>query len=541
MFKRIFNNNNIPYVTIPVAIFAFIFLGIAIFNYLGITNLVSNNFYSYINKDSNGQVAGEYSVQMAVGNNCTHYVSPSASSGSGTQSNPWSIDRAFASDGAKPGNVVCFRGGLYQPADQQRYAIRANGTANDWIIFRNYPGETPIIDGSKHTQPIANAQFGLDIGGDYVMLKGFELRNFHYSGGIKIRGSYVTLEDNFIHHNAEHNWDPPPGKPGIICDVSGGQYANATCGYGITSLPTSSSYGTRNLTIRGNIIWANGHAYGFDQGLYLKADNSLVERNIFAFNAASGAGSRSLNSKFYHNIFYKNKHVGTGDNIPATNNSWKNNIVVGGDWAFMHSSGVHDISHFLIYHPNGPDGWNKGRPPLKGDGTPMFDRSNCSEWSGDINEVTAWKYYCEARNTIEANPMFVDPPTAHDDFSFDFHLRAGSPAIDSGQNLGESFVGSAPDRGVYEYGDSGGNGGSGDSVSKIFQTDFNNDNKTDIQDFGILLSNWHKTGSNILNKKIDINKDSIINVIDLSKLLSCWGTPPEADSPECWMEQPVIL
>ena len=61
MLKKIFNKKNILYITLPVFVFAFIFLSIVIFNYSGITNLVSNYFYNYINQDINtktGIVAG---------------------------------------------------------------------------------------------------------------------------------------------------------------------------------------------------------------------------------------------------------------------------------------------------------------------------------------------------------------------------------------------------------------------------------------------------------------------------------------------------
>ena len=581
MLKKLIQNKNIPYITIPITIIAFVFLGMTILNYSGVINIVSNNFFAYINQDIQyGRVAGEYTVGMAVGNICTHYAAPNASSGGGTKSNPWSIEKAFTD--ARPGNVVCFRGGFYQPSNGVKYSARVSGTSGNWITFRNYSGETPIIDGSRHTSRLASDQYGLDLGGDYTMLKGFEVRNFHYSGGVKIRANHLTLEDNFIHHNADHNFNPPPGQTGIICDTDVND-PYKRCSDGIDSRKNTSY-----LIMRRNIIWANGHNRGYDHGLYLHASNSIIERNIFAFNASGGAGSRSVNSKFYHNVFYKNYHAATGDNKPAENNEWKNNIVVGGLWAFMHSHGSHDISHFLVYHPNGPDGWNDGRAA-------PFSRSSCPEYIND-KEVSAWKYYCEPSNTIEDNPMFVDPPKDHLDFSFNFRLKAGSPAINSGANLGSKYVGNAPDRGAYEYGDSGkeavcGNGQcetgetpticpadcqktpppscTGDTCSSnqtcsnwIDQSNLccsvvckdsgnrggdkpisealanlNGDDKIDIQDFGILLSNWHKQGDKIINKKADIEKDDIVDIIDLTRLLSCWGTPTMSESPKCWGEE----
>jgi hypothetical protein len=43
------------------------------------------------------------------------------------------------------------------------------------------------------------------------------------------------------------------------------------------------------------------------------------------------------------------------------------------------------------------------------------------------------------------DPQFVDPANGN------FHLLAGSPAIDTGINVGLPFFGSAPDRGAFEY------------------------------------------------------------------------------------------
>ncbi|MFH1890390.1 MAG: glycoside hydrolase, partial [Candidatus Kuenenbacteria bacterium] len=66
MLKNLIKNKNIPYAAIPLSIAVFIFLGILIFNFSGITNLVSNNFYNYISQDiQDGKVAGEYSVRIA--------------------------------------------------------------------------------------------------------------------------------------------------------------------------------------------------------------------------------------------------------------------------------------------------------------------------------------------------------------------------------------------------------------------------------------------------------------------------------------------
>jgi len=65
MFKNFLNNKNIPYITIPLAVIAFVFLSIIILNFTGVTGLVSNLFFAYINQDipskftfNTGYVAG---------------------------------------------------------------------------------------------------------------------------------------------------------------------------------------------------------------------------------------------------------------------------------------------------------------------------------------------------------------------------------------------------------------------------------------------------------------------------------------------------
>lgn len=71
---------------------------------------------------------------------------------------------------------------------------------------------------------------------------------------------------------------------------------------------------------------------------------------------------------------------------------------------------------------------------------------------------------------------------------------------------------------------SGGGGGGSSSGSSSFQltntADTNNDGKTDILDFVILMANWGKSGSNI---SADLNRDGKVDILDFVLLMSKWS------------------
>src|SRR3989344_630151 len=73
----------------------------------------------------------------------TYYVSPSGSDTAlGTLASPFkTIQRAAGI--VNPGDTVLIRGGTYN----KTVPIARSGSSSARIIFKNYPGETPVIDG----------------------------------------------------------------------------------------------------------------------------------------------------------------------------------------------------------------------------------------------------------------------------------------------------------------------------------------------------------------------------------------------------------
>src|SRR5689334_19939621 len=93
---------------------------------------------------------------------------------SGTATNaPWRTVQKAANT-LVPGDSVFVRGGIYN----ERVTINVSGSAGGGrVVFQNFPGELPVIDGTGLTVP--SAENGLFLLQDraFVTIQGFELRN----------------------------------------------------------------------------------------------------------------------------------------------------------------------------------------------------------------------------------------------------------------------------------------------------------------------------------------------------------------------------
>jgi len=124
-------------------------------------------------------------------------------SGDGTVAAPWATLQK-AADSIGPGSTVYVRGGVYR----QTVAVRVSGSSSGgFIIFRNYPGEHPVLDGAGMSVPDGlNGMFSID-SRDYVTVRGFEIRDYrtaqpgHVPIGIFVTGdaSHIRILDNAIH------------------------------------------------------------------------------------------------------------------------------------------------------------------------------------------------------------------------------------------------------------------------------------------------------------------------------------------------------
>jgi hypothetical protein len=166
----------------------------------------------------------------------------------------------------------------------------------------------------------------------------------------------------------------------------------------------------RNIVFRGNR----------QQGLILRcASNSLIAHNIFDgldeyvyylthFDGQYGASIEGL--RIVNNIAINGRVYSIGNAIPSTV----------------------EIDHNLVY--------NLGSTAIRGDSLAyVYNKGNTML----LSEFQQWTGY--DLHSLSAVPTFVNSA------NHDYRPLAGSPAIDLGVILGESYYGTAPDAGAYEF------------------------------------------------------------------------------------------
>src|SRR5207248_6933856 len=92
-------------------------------------------------------------------------------SASGSQADPWRTIQHAASS-VPPGAIVYVRSGVYH----ESVNAEVSGNATDGpVVFRNAPGEHPVVDGTGLTAPSDfHGLFSID-SQSYVTIQGFEI------------------------------------------------------------------------------------------------------------------------------------------------------------------------------------------------------------------------------------------------------------------------------------------------------------------------------------------------------------------------------
>lgn len=286
-----------------------------------------------------------------------YYVSPNGSDANpGTLSKPWkTLTRAGAR--IKAGDTLYIRAGTYH----ESFYIRNSGTQTSPIVVTNYNNEEVIIDGMNMTFPAHKSGSPLiDIPGDWVIVSNLTIAN---SGeyGVTVEGNHDVLDNLYVHHSwgtgvvlqgnyalAQNMrlWSNSMKNEGGILPVSWG--TGITC----ARYPDY-------CTIRKSISWEN-----WGEGIStFEALHTTIEDNISYNNMSNYYISDTKYTIFQRNLSYYTPgtvmdftitcgilvgdELGVpiplgpgGSRYPSSNNTFINNIVIGGNHALMTDTSV---------------------------------------------------------------------------------------------------------------------------------------------------------------------------------------------------------
>ena len=363
----------------------------------------------------------------------TYYTATTGSdSNPGTIGSPFlTIAKGLSVMGA--GDTLYLRAGTYiESIDAQVQTIPIGTSWANAPIIAAYPGETVILRPSSTSWVIGMTQGYIQ----YVMFKDLVIDATNADYGIKVL--------NGAHHVR---------FTGVEVKNSKRQGVHSTLGSG----PASGQTFIEFLNMR---VHDNGTVANLDHGFYVEVANQLIEGCEVYNNAAFGVhlyrgGSTTLptNNIVRKNYIHNNNRLGSGRGgimIAGPSNLVYNNVVANNTEGIelgygsannneVFNNTVYGHSTFGIQVRSGMSGNQLKNNIVYSNGTNIIN-----DGSGTVQS-----------NNLTTDPSFVNAAGA------DFHLQAGSAAIDAGTPLvadvpddfdgGIRPFGSAYDIGAYEY------------------------------------------------------------------------------------------
>lgn len=386
-----------------------------------------------------------------------YYVNP-AGSDSNTGLTPATAFATLnhAPNQTAPGDTVFVMNGTYTDAypDIPVLMITNSGTASNPIVFKNYPGHTPLIKIN------ANNWVGISFNGsDYIVVDGFtivgnndsidlayaqaEMNNTSNpatsSNGIGIAGQYDD-STNKPHHNIVRNCTISKcGGGGIF--TYGADYTTIEnnivhdCAwyapYGNSGISLYQNWNSDSLRIIKNYILGNT-CYRNENYIPFFAAGSITDGNGIIIDDGRNTQNSSTQGiylgKTYiaNNLIYDNGgrgiHCYLSDNVIIVNNTCYQNCqspaIDDGEYTAYDSDSTTFINNIAFPSP--------GVPPIDQYSTTSTTIiADHNLWAANANLANP-----SGTNTITGSPNFVFP--ASNPATADFHLQTGSVAINSG-------------------------------------------------------------------------------------------------------------
>src|SRR5215472_10748764 len=158
--------------------------------------------------DTTKSATATVTIQLPSRSGTIYYVSTLGNdNNAGTLTAPWRTIQKAANT-VKAGDAVQVRAGTYN----EIVTMKTSGNATTgYITFQNYPGESPIVDGTGLAAGSQTGLFSLEGTFNYIVIQGFEIRNYSSSAKGKVpvgidfegAGSNIEILNNHIHNIAQ--------------------------------------------------------------------------------------------------------------------------------------------------------------------------------------------------------------------------------------------------------------------------------------------------------------------------------------------------
>ncbi len=453
--------------------------------------------------------SGESPV-TAAGN--IYYVAPNGDNANpGTRDRPWATP-GYGSRQLAPGDTLVILGGRYTLSEYDADIITPpSGTADAWITITGEEGHRPVLAGRDNLLTAINLS-----GVRYVRIQNLEITHddtasgeaLYFREGVEILGApaaHIVLQDLYIHHVDEFGMN--------IQDVEDLQILNCRieyAGFGALGGPAGEHGGWRDVVIRGSSLSWSGHYYQGGDGSNRPYDRPdgfgiepsqgpiLIEDTVAAHNYGDGLDSKAANTTIRRCVIANNscdgvKLWGDGSHIENTliygrgdGNAqvtpWSAIVIAPEEQANARFEIVnvtvddylgHNYLMYVQYdYPDVPAHVTVRNTIFssRGPEAPIFVAqastlvADHTLFSLPQNETVlthgGTAYTCGNIGSLGAGNLCGDPRFVRPAWGEvgDYHLQAGSPAIDAGSAEGAPAVDlenhprdARPDIGAYEY------------------------------------------------------------------------------------------
>jgi len=392
--------------------------------------------------DASSLLGNTIYVDGGLGSNCTQY-DPANVGACGSGSDMAYNTLTGAASNAVAGDTIQVRAGTYN----ERLRPANSGTAEDYITFRNYAGETPVIS------PGSSNCFAL-VGVDYIRIEGFACQDADggWGGGLNMENAnYNIVNNNSFLRSRENAVSLDGSSYNVVSNNTMTENGDPSwIGRGDGIIVTYNSH--YNEIFNNTIITASED--GIDvMGNYNQIYNNIVynaEAAAISFKVITGGSppGGSFN-EIYHNLVYSSSDTGTDIFNSAEGNIFTNNISVTDGWnalALGSTAGTGNVLESSLL-------WNTSGGNVLGAGGTSYNAASAPDSFSVANG--------SGQNLIYEDPQIRDAAGG------DFSLQAGSPARDrgaviSGFHCPESddtnpsqsgcmhWSGTAPDIGILE-------------------------------------------------------------------------------------------